>query len=229
MPHLGATPKVTPMDPPFENRGDSVVTLDSRGNLTDLRVIPPDTDKPSGADHAPDWDALFKAAGLDREKFSAVEPNRDYLAYADARAGAACLPEIIGMPWWAVICWWAACFPSSAWRSGITLYFPLRLLFGVPQLRPLISGDDSALYLLSGPRAVVVHICEMVPYSIPMTLVVGFVTFVFRILFKSTWAGIAVCTAIVVVAIGIGFGVQQSRLRYSSMVNQRLFTAWLGL
>jgi hypothetical protein len=68
---------------PIDN-GEAVVLLDSRGNLTGLRVIPPEGQKPSG--QAPDWTGLFRAAGFDPLKFTPVEPDWSYLANEDTKA-----------------------------------------------------------------------------------------------------------------------------------------------
>ncbi len=68
---------------PIDN-GESVILLDSQGNLTSLRVIPPEGQKPSG--QAPDWTALFRSAGFDPLKFTPVEPDWSYLANEDTKA-----------------------------------------------------------------------------------------------------------------------------------------------
>jgi hypothetical protein len=65
--------------------GESVVWLDSRGNLTGLQVIPSEEPRPPGATSSPDWSVLFKAAGLNQEKYTPVEPDWAYLAYGDKR------------------------------------------------------------------------------------------------------------------------------------------------
>ena len=75
-------PAVTLTDPPFKNNGDSLVRLDSRGNLIGLHVIPVKGQKISG--QRPDWTPLFRMAGIDQSKCNKEEPdlplpvNEDY-------------------------------------------------------------------------------------------------------------------------------------------------------
>jgi len=73
-------------DPPVILNGESIVWLDARGRLTNLRVIPLEEHKSSGAGQAPDWSALFKEAGFDPAKFTPVESDWTPLAYAETRA-----------------------------------------------------------------------------------------------------------------------------------------------
>jgi predicted Ser/Thr protein kinase len=75
---------LTPADTLPIDYGEAVVLLDSHGNLTGLRVIPPEGQKPSG--QAPDWTGLFRAAGFDPSKFTPVEPDWSYLANEDTKA-----------------------------------------------------------------------------------------------------------------------------------------------
>jgi len=78
-PNLAAQVDTLPID-----NGESLVLLDSHGNLTGLRVIPPEAQKSSG--QAPDWTALFRSAGFDPLKFTPVEPDLSYLANEDTKA-----------------------------------------------------------------------------------------------------------------------------------------------
>jgi serine/threonine-protein kinase len=74
-------------DPPATLSGMMNVGLDARGRLNFLQVIPPEKDAASfGAGGAPDWDALFAAAELDRSRFRVAEPQWTSLAASDARA-----------------------------------------------------------------------------------------------------------------------------------------------
>jgi hypothetical protein len=93
--HSLTSDEFTPTDPPLIKNGESLVWLDSRGNLAGLRVIPPGEVKPSAAGQPPDWFALFKAAGLDPAKWMPTEPDRDSLPYVDTRAAwTGTLPDI---------------------------------------------------------------------------------------------------------------------------------------
>ena len=92
--HVGPTSGVTLADPPFTNSGESIVWLDSRGRLVGLRAIPLNKNKEAGALQAPDWSALFRAAGLDQAKYTPVEPESIPPVYADTQAAwAGRLPD----------------------------------------------------------------------------------------------------------------------------------------
>jgi serine/threonine-protein kinase len=92
--HKGPDSGVTLAEPPFTNDGESIVWLDSRGRLVGLRTIPLYKNKEAGALQAPDWPALFRAAGLDPAKFTPVEPGSIPPVYADTRAAwAGRLPD----------------------------------------------------------------------------------------------------------------------------------------
>jgi hypothetical protein len=96
--HSPFSNNLTPMDPPLVNKGESVVWLDSAGNLTGLQVIPGNS-KPSGIALSPDWSILFKAAGLDPVQFTSVEPDWTYSAYSDTRkAWKGSLPDCPELP-----------------------------------------------------------------------------------------------------------------------------------
>jgi len=90
---------VTLSDPPFINAGESVVSLDSSGNLIGLQVIPKVGHKPSSEARSPDWLVLFKAAGLDLEEFDDVDPDWTRPVYSDSReAWVGELPDLPGVP-----------------------------------------------------------------------------------------------------------------------------------
>ncbi|MBZ5499799.1 MAG: protein kinase [Acidobacteriia bacterium] len=82
----GVTGGVDSSNPPLVIPGESVIWLDARGNLTKLRVIPPEEHQPSSAVQPPDWSALFRAAGINPAKSTPVEPDRTPQAYAETRA-----------------------------------------------------------------------------------------------------------------------------------------------
>jgi hypothetical protein len=97
--HSAISDEFTPGDPPLTKNGESVVWLDSRGNLLGLRVIPPGQVMPSAAGRPPDWSTLFKAAGLDPAKWAPAEPDRASLPYADTRAAwKGALPDLPNVP-----------------------------------------------------------------------------------------------------------------------------------
>jgi hypothetical protein len=77
---------VTASDPPFQGPGSSRVTLDGRGLLLGLRVIPPTEKRSPEAIQTTDFSNLFQEAGLDPAKWTAVEPAWTPPVYADTRA-----------------------------------------------------------------------------------------------------------------------------------------------
>jgi predicted Ser/Thr protein kinase len=72
--------------PPATIAGMVNVGLDAHGRLNFLQALPPEVEEPSKESGAPDWDALFAAADLDRRLFQPVEPTWTSLAASDARA-----------------------------------------------------------------------------------------------------------------------------------------------
>ncbi|MBZ5499989.1 MAG: serine/threonine protein kinase [Acidobacteriia bacterium] len=82
------------IDPPMLP-GEAVVWLDSRGNLTHLRVIPREADTLPDGSQPPDWAALFGAAGIDPAQFTPEAPKMTPPVYADARAAwTGVLPDL---------------------------------------------------------------------------------------------------------------------------------------
>ncbi|HUL76456.1 MAG TPA: serine/threonine-protein kinase [Vicinamibacteria bacterium] len=73
-------------NPPATIAGMVNVGLDAQGRLNFLQVLPPEVDETARPAQAPDWDALFAAASLDRAQFSPSEPRWTSLAASDARA-----------------------------------------------------------------------------------------------------------------------------------------------
>jgi hypothetical protein len=104
--------RITAGSPPVVRRGESVLWLDPRGNLTGLIAIPPDDRNltgliaippddrnPAGSVQAPGWSALFKASGIDQAKCSDTPPDLTYLAYDDTRAACTgALPDRPDIP-----------------------------------------------------------------------------------------------------------------------------------
>ncbi|HYL62023.1 MAG TPA: protein kinase [Candidatus Methylomirabilis sp.] len=76
---------VTPDDPPVDRTGMVSLVLDSRGRLLHLEAVQPQKDPPQSP-QAPNWSALFSAAGLDLSSFKSSEPEWTSLEYADSRA-----------------------------------------------------------------------------------------------------------------------------------------------
>jgi serine/threonine-protein kinase len=77
--------RVWPDDPPFEYSGSVTMAIDGAGRLLAFRAIPPQLDSTATA-RAPDWDALFGLAGLERAAFTATTPVWVPSAAFDARA-----------------------------------------------------------------------------------------------------------------------------------------------
>ncbi len=71
--------------PPSTLAGMANVGLDARGRLNFLQVLPPEVAEPPKQARAPDWDALFEAAGLERVRFQPAAPTWTSLAASDAR------------------------------------------------------------------------------------------------------------------------------------------------
>ncbi len=72
-------------DPPFEMSGMVWVRTDPDGKLQLLEVITPQRAAPSAPVPVFDWNALFRAAGLDMTRYVATEPQWTPLASWDAR------------------------------------------------------------------------------------------------------------------------------------------------
>jgi serine/threonine-protein kinase len=73
-------------DPPFTESGMTSLQLDAHGKLLYFERLPLQvSDKVAAAPAAPDWNALFTAAGLDQSTFQPAEPLWTSLAAADTR------------------------------------------------------------------------------------------------------------------------------------------------
>jgi Protein kinase domain/zinc-ribbon domain len=80
-------PRVTEYDPPPSiQSGDLMMRLDAEGRLKYLWVEPQELEKDHRSPSDPDWAALFRAAGLEMNRFSPIEPNWTPSVYADQRA-----------------------------------------------------------------------------------------------------------------------------------------------
>jgi hypothetical protein len=80
------SPQVTPTDPATTVTGQSLVVVDTRGRLVEFRRVPPQRDPNAGESSAPDWTAMFRAAGLAPGAFTSVAPDWTPKDYADTRA-----------------------------------------------------------------------------------------------------------------------------------------------
>ncbi|HEX8186852.1 MAG TPA: serine/threonine-protein kinase, partial [Pyrinomonadaceae bacterium] len=77
---------VTEREPAQDTPGMASLTLDTRGRLRSLSVVPPRVSPPEGAEPAPDWGALFAESGLDQGRFRPVPPARTPPHESTARA-----------------------------------------------------------------------------------------------------------------------------------------------
>jgi serine/threonine-protein kinase len=73
-------------EPPATIAGMVNVGLDARGRLNFLQALPPEREEAPKERRAPDWDALFAAAELDRARLQPAEPEWTSLAASDVRA-----------------------------------------------------------------------------------------------------------------------------------------------
>ncbi len=82
-------------DPPLTISGMTTLVVDGKGRLVAFDAVPPqqDTDT-SSKPSEPDWNALFQAADLPRDRFTPVTPQWTPQTYADTRAAwSGPLPE----------------------------------------------------------------------------------------------------------------------------------------
>ena len=77
---------VSESNPPQDISGMVNVSLDPAGRLLAFTAVPPQRDESRDAPPAPDWAALFAAAGLDPKRFTPTEPQWTPLLAFDARA-----------------------------------------------------------------------------------------------------------------------------------------------
>jgi protein kinase-like protein len=77
---------VTVLDPPPVQAGMAEVRLDARGRLLRLSVVPPEREKESGPAPETDWSTLFRQAGVEKDRFTPVEPRWTPRSFAGVRA-----------------------------------------------------------------------------------------------------------------------------------------------
>ncbi|MBK9155664.1 MAG: serine/threonine protein kinase [Chloracidobacterium sp.] len=81
----GATAEVAEDDPPRTNRGSQYVKLDPKGRLIELFAAP-ELLSPHSPDRAsPDWELVFKLAGMELSKFEESESEWTPPVFADTR------------------------------------------------------------------------------------------------------------------------------------------------
>ncbi|MGE5278792.1 MAG: protein kinase domain-containing protein [Acidobacteriota bacterium] len=80
------TPLVDSLNPAPVQSGMAEVSLDPRGRLVRLAVVPPQLQNETSPAPETDWSYLFRQAGLDIHRFAPVEPRWSPLAYATTRA-----------------------------------------------------------------------------------------------------------------------------------------------
>jgi hypothetical protein len=86
-------------DPPRDISGMTYEVLDPKGRLEEFEAVPPQLDPTKGTAPAPDWLALFQAAGLDIARFKPTDSEWTPPVWSDTRAawrGEA--PERPGVP-----------------------------------------------------------------------------------------------------------------------------------
>ncbi len=90
---------VQPGDPPRNVPGMTYEVLDPTGRLVEFEAVPPQRDPANGPANAPDWPALFKAAGLDLAQFKPADPEWTPPQWSDTRAAwAGVAPGQSGVP-----------------------------------------------------------------------------------------------------------------------------------
>jgi len=77
---------IAPSDPPADVPGMRGLVLDSEGRLQQFHAVPPEVDAASTPAPAPDWKALFDAAGQNLSAFTSVAPEWTPRDFADTRA-----------------------------------------------------------------------------------------------------------------------------------------------
>ena len=92
---------VTASDPPNDVPGMALVRWNPRGELTNLLVVPPQSEDPGAAPprSSVDWAPLFTAAGLDLSRWTSAKPIWTPRVYADERAAwTGALPQRPNVP-----------------------------------------------------------------------------------------------------------------------------------
>jgi hypothetical protein len=86
---------VTWSDPPFTVAGMTSMRLDARGRLFAFEAVPPQIEPKPAVVAAPNWDPLFVAADLPKDRFTPATPEWAPRTSADARAAwTGTIPEL---------------------------------------------------------------------------------------------------------------------------------------
>ena len=130
---------VQPEDPPNTEPGMIRISLDANGKLVELNARPPFV--LSGTEHAPDWNGLLTAAGLDPARFSAVAAQSIPPMFADSvmawtRSYASGPPDQIRVQ-------------AAAWR-GRPVFFAITGPWNVPASPTTPNADQISTILLNG-------------------------------------------------------------------------------
>src|SRR5947207_3810951 len=127
---------VSPTDPPFDLTGQSLVVLDTKGRLVEFRRVPPQLRPPGGLAAEPQWDAVFRAAGLDRTAFTPVESEWSPKDFADTRAAwDGPLPDAFGL---------RLRVEAAAYRGQLVSVFVVAPWSRARAMTPISSGGGSA-------------------------------------------------------------------------------------
>jgi serine/threonine-protein kinase len=90
---------ITATNPPLYFSGEVVVVMDLEGRVKSLSAVPPQITTTGKAAIAPDWPALFSAAGLDISTWTQTESEWTPDSYADVRtAWRGSIAEAPGVP-----------------------------------------------------------------------------------------------------------------------------------
>jgi len=91
-------PYVDSTNPPARVSGMAEISVDARGRLLQLAVVPPEFVKDDAPPPETDWGVLFRAAGLEETRFRVVEPRWSPDDFATVRAAwEGPHPEIPGL------------------------------------------------------------------------------------------------------------------------------------
>ena len=82
---LGSSPMISTENPPLTTPGMLSITLDGNGELRSLFIVPPRLESGPPASGTPDWEPLFRNAGLDISRFQPAQPRLVPPFASDAR------------------------------------------------------------------------------------------------------------------------------------------------
>ena len=91
------------------------------------------------------------------------------------------------------------CGAGVVWAVALHFRYPLSQWFGIPGIRPFTDG----LSFMPGGQAFIAGTAEYILQGIILSLLVGFIFFLVRVLFRSTWAALA-AIALFTVILGTG-------------------------